>query len=79
MVILLGGVTLADNGFDGDIDSLFVEVAKKRMIVGAIGLRDCVFRRCRFTAIGIIGTREQIEQAKKGFTQPTSHKEGSQP
>lgn len=74
MVALLSRVTIANSGFDGNINSLFVEVADKRMIFGAIGLQDCIFRRCRFTAIGIIGTREQIEQAKKGFTQSTSHK-----
>ena len=79
MVILLGGVTVDDNTFDGNIDSLFVEVVENRVIFGAIGLRGCVFRRCRFKEIGVIGTREQIGQAKKGFTQPTSHKEGSQP
>jgi hypothetical protein len=75
MITLLGGVTLADNNFDGDINSLFIEVAEKRIIIGAIGLQGCVFRGCRFIAIGIIGTREQIEQAKKGFTQSTSHRE----
>lgn len=68
MITLLDGVTLADNNFDGDINSPFLEVAEPRMIVGAIGLQDCVFRRCRFIAIGIIGTSEQIEQIKKGFT-----------
>jgi hypothetical protein len=78
MVILLDGVTIAESGFEGDVDSLFVEVPEKRIIFGAIGLRNCVFRRCRFIAIGIIGTREQIEQAKKGFNQPTSPKEGPQ-
>lgn len=79
MIALLGGVTIADSGFDGDIDSLFVEIVAKRMIFGAIGLQNCTFRRCRFIAIGIIGTKEQIEQAKKGFAPLTSHKEGSQP
>lgn len=68
MICLLGGVTLDDNRFDGDnIDELFVEVVENRIIVGAIGLKDCVFRRCRFTKIGIIGSKKQIEEAKKGF------------
>ena len=77
MIALLGGVTIANSGFDGDIKSLFVEVPDKRMIFGAIGLQDCVFRRCRFTQIGIIGTREQIDKAQQGFTPPASRKEGS--
>ena len=78
MIALLGGVTIGDSGFDGDINSLFVEVSENRHILGAIGLRNCVFRRCRFTQIGIIGTQEQIKQAKQGFTSSTSHKEDSQ-
>ena len=78
MIALLGGVTIASSTFDGNIESLFVEVVDKRTILGAIGLQDCVFRRCRFVAIGIIGTREQIEMAKQGFTPSTSHKEDSQ-
>ena len=78
MIALLGRVTIKNGTFDGDVESLFVEVADKRIIFGAIGLRDCVFRRCRFVAIGIIGTREQIEKAKKGFTPSASHKKGSQ-
>jgi energy-coupling factor transporter transmembrane protein EcfT len=79
MVVLLGRVTIANDIFDGDIDSLFVEIADERWIFGAIGLQDCVFRRCRFTAIGIIGTKEQIKEAKQGFKPLTSGKEGSQP
>ena len=43
MVGLLGGVTITDSSFDGDINSLFVEVADKRMIIGAIGLKDLCF------------------------------------
>jgi len=68
MIGLLGGVNLDDNNFDGaNIDELFVEVLENRIIIGAIGLKDCVFRRCRFIKIGIIGTKEQIKEAKKGF------------
>lgn len=78
MVALLGLVTITESSFDGDVDSLFVEVADKRIILGAIGLQNCVFRRCRFAQIGILGTREQIEKAKQGFTPSASHKEGSQ-
>jgi len=72
MVITLDGTVIANSSFEGDANSLFVEVPEKRIVFGAIGLQNCVMRRCRFIAIGIIGTREQIEQAKKGFNQPTS-------
>ena len=77
MIALLGGGSISNSTFDGDIDSVFVEVADKRIILGAIGLQSCVFRRCRFTQIGIIGTREQIEKAKKGFNPSTPDKEDS--
>ena len=68
MVAALGRVSITEGSFDGDRDSLFVEVKDKRLIFGAIGLRDCVFRRCRFTQIGILGTKEQIKKFKQGFT-----------
>jgi len=67
MVILLNEVVIASSSFEGDANSLFVEVPEKRIVFGAIGLQNCLIRRCRFIAIGIIGTREQIERAKKGF------------
>ncbi len=67
MMGLLGGVTIDGGSFDGTLESLFVEVAEKRFIIGAIGLQNVVLRRCRFTQIGIIGTKEQIEKAKQGF------------
>ncbi len=78
MIALLGAVTITHSGFDGDLESLFIEIAENRMIFGAIALKDCVFRRCHFVGIGILGTKEQIQEAKQGFTQSTSHKEGSQ-
>ena len=66
-MVALMGTTLANNTWDGDLESLFVEIADERIILGAIGLQGCVFRRCRFIEIGIIGTKEQIEEAKRGF------------
>lgn len=78
MVGLLGNVIITDSGFEGDIDSLFVEIADNRRIYGAIGLRRSTFRRCQFKAIGILGTKEQIQKLKQGFSRLASHKEGSQ-
>lgn len=75
MVILMG-TTLADNTWEGDIESLFIEVADERTIIGAVGLRGCVFRNCHFTKVGIIGTKTQIEEAKRGF-EPRLLKEGA--
>ena len=67
MIALIGGDILNDNRFDGDLDSLFVEVPEERTIIGAVGLQDCEFHRCHFVAVGIIGTRKQIEKVKRGF------------
>jgi len=67
MIYLSYGTVITHSSFDGDINSLFVEVPENRMILGAIGLENCVIRKCRFLALGIIGTREQIERAKRGF------------
>ena len=78
MVAFLQGGMISEGIFDGDIESLFVEVPDKKVFLGAIGLKKCVFRRCRFTQIGIIGTREQIEKAKQGFSPSASRREDPQ-
>jgi hypothetical protein len=67
MIGFLGTVNLDSNCFDGDMDSLFVEVELNRTLLGIIGLEDCTIRRCRFVAIGIIGVKQQIDQLKKGY------------
>jgi hypothetical protein len=67
MAVALGRVSITEAGFDGDKNSLFVEIADARSIVGAIGLQDCVFRRCRFKQIGILGTKEQIKIFMQGM------------
>lgn len=72
MIAPLQRATMDKCNFDGDIESIFIEVADKRNIVGAVGLKDCVFRRCRFVQIGIIGTRETVKKAKEGFITPST-------
>ena len=79
MISLIERVTIYDSGFDGDVESLFVEVAGERIIFGAVGLRDCVFRRCHFAGVGIIGSRAQINELKKGFASSASYEEGLKP
>ena len=78
MVVLTGGTTLTNNTWDGTSESLFIEIPSKKAISGAIALEGCVFRRCRFTAIGILVMKEQIELIKQGFILPTSHNEKGQ-
>jgi hypothetical protein len=57
-MIVLMGVTLADNSWEGDKESLF--------------------RNCHFTKVGIIGTKKQIDAAKRDFG-PKLLKEGNAP
>jgi hypothetical protein len=68
IVGFLEGNSLDTVGFLGDADSVLVELPEPRHIIGAIGVRGCVFRRCHFVEIGIIGVRGPLmEQIKKEF------------
>jgi hypothetical protein len=53
---------------EDDIDAVFVEIKTPRWLFGAIGLRGCVFRRCRFVGIGLLGNKQDIKRWKKEFT-----------
>lgn len=54
--------------FEGDADTVLWELSpRQERIVGAIGLEDCIFRRCRFRRIGLAGTGEFIEKAREDF------------
>lgn len=61
MIAFASSITTIDGGsFDGNIDSLFIEVPLDRSVSGAIGLESCVLRNCHYVQIGIIGTKEHI-------------------
>jgi len=47
--------------FDGDKESLLIEVPDNRKIIGAIGFRGCTLVRCRFIGLGIVGNKEMID------------------
>lgn len=59
--------TIADCTFDGDPDSIFIEVAENRRVTGIIGLVNTTFRKCEFRNIAIMGTRKAIAEFRKGF------------
>ena len=62
VLTLLNDVTMDSNTFEGSRDALFWELPEEReRVIGAIGLRDCRFRRCVFRRIGIAGKRGLIE------------------
>lgn len=54
--------------FDGIGYSFLFDLPGRRYITGPIVLDDCIFRRCRFVRIGLIGHTETIEEWKKNIT-----------
>jgi hypothetical protein len=68
VLIAVGTGIMQECGFEGDAETVFWEIPAERVrIAGAIALEDCVFRRCRFSKIGLAGTREFIKKAREGF------------
>jgi len=51
--------------FDAPKEAVFVELSgRQEHIAGALRTVECVFRRCNFKGVGILGTREMIEKWK---------------
>ncbi|MBU1346077.1 MAG: hypothetical protein KKA16_03885 [Alphaproteobacteria bacterium] len=46
---------------DGDIASLILRQGSPTRVVGAIGMRHCVFERCEFFGIGFTGPEEFLQ------------------
>ena len=46
-------------------DNLLVELKQKQRVAGTIGLKNCVFRNCRFRNIGIIGVPSELDHLKE--------------
>ena len=67
-MILMGGATIIQScGFDAPPDILVVETGPNpRGLVGAILVKDTVFRRCHFRGIGFVGPDGTLEKIKKG-------------
>jgi hypothetical protein len=60
MFVFSGAVTFDSCKFGGAREDVVVEVpVGRRRVVGAIGLKDCVFRRCRTVNIGLLLTDQQ--------------------
>jgi hypothetical protein len=47
----------------------FIEAPENTFIVGPMALNNCIFRRCKLTAIGIVASKAQIENMKRGIVQ----------
>ena len=53
--------TVEECTLQGDPKDIFIE-AENRRIQGAIGFSRCVFRRCRFIGLGIVGAPALIQE-----------------
>ena len=51
------GTVLTDSSFFGDPNSVLIEV-NQDAFQGAVTFRDCMFKRCRFRNVGIIGNEK---------------------
>ena len=71
VVALIANVTMDTIQFDGSPESLFIVVPEGRWVQGVVGIRNSVFRNCRFQNIAFIGTQESIDHMKLeiGFNQ----------
>lgn len=75
VIALLDRVTMINCGFDGDEDSLFIEVAPDRGVLGVVGIVNTRFERCRFQNIGIVGPPEAVALMKEELFKGTeAHK-----
>lgn len=72
VIALLERVTMENCSFDGDPDSLFIEIEPNRGVIGVVGLVNTTFRGCRLQNIGIIGTRDAIEVMRSELLRGTA-------
>lgn len=71
VVVPLDQIAFEHNSFDGPLEAILWEIPdEKNFIVGAIGLTDCIFRRCQFRGIGIAGNHSLIEKFVREFGEP---------
>ena len=84
VLAVLDHVTMTHNSFDGDMESVLWEVPRTRTrVLGAIGIRNCTFRDCRFHRIGLAGTAEFVVAfitgtGSTGVTSPSPSSPASQ-
>jgi hypothetical protein len=77
VVVPLDDVEISGSSFEGDANSMFWEIPESRQqVVGAIGLRECAFRRCSFRKIGLAGSAAAIAHFRAGISGPDIQSEG---
>ncbi len=55
------GTVLTDSSFFGDPNSVLIEINQDEFM-GAVTFRDCMFKRCRFRNVGILGKRKLLAE-----------------
>ena len=67
-IITFKGCSIRQCIWIGDLESLLIEVPEDdRGYYGIVGFEDCDFRRCKFSKIGIIGTKRLLDAVRSGF------------
>lgn len=67
---VLEGNTLRNCIFEGDLDAILWELPRSRTrVIGAIGIRNCVFRNSTFRRIGFAGPAELSVALRQGVTE----------
>src|SRR5215210_4252011 len=65
-VLLADRVEIVDTNLGADTDAVFWEIPRERKVVaGAISVKQCKFDRCLFVNIGIAGPEPYIRQIKE--------------
>lgn len=70
VLAFLQNVTVTHSGFDAPgLDAVFWVVPPERgVVVGVVGVSNCLFSRCTFEGIGIAGPPELLAQFEADFT-----------
>jgi hypothetical protein len=70
VLAILNNVTITYNQFDGDLGAIIWEVPISReRVIGAIGVQNCTFNRCRFIRIGLAGPPEFISKLRAAIAE----------
>lgn len=65
VMLALDGVYFVDTNFGptaGDLRGMLFRSLNGRTAIGAIPVRNCTFRNCRFHALGITGSEDLLQQ-----------------
>ena len=54
--------------FDAKLENMFIVVDLPRVITGIVGFEECVFKKCKFSKIGIITDKGGEEMFKKSIS-----------